>query len=456
MPISRVALVSLGCKVNQNELEAMRHLFREAGYEPVPFPEKADVYVIHTCTVTHTSDRKSRQLIRRAVRANPEAVVVVTGCYAQVAPEEVLSIPGVDVVVGTRDRHRLVELVEEARKGGTPLNAVGVHEPGEEFEELPVVELSRARAFLKIQEGCEEYCTYCIVPYARGPFRSRAPEAILNEVERLVAKGYLEIVLTGVHTGAYGRDLTGGIDLAGLLKKIVRIPGLQRLRISSVDPLDFTPELKAMLTGEEVICPHYHIPLQSGDDTILERMGRRYSSSYYLDLIASLRSRRPRAAFTSDVMVGFPGETEEQFQNTMAVVKEAALAAIHVFPFSPRRGTPAAAMPGQIAPEVKKERERRLLQLGRRLARQYAREFLNETMAVLVERPLPGHPGVYEGHTGNYLNVAFLAAGDLTGQLVPVRLEELRGGLIWGQLEKDVREKQENRPGERNKDLAQH
>ncbi|WP_156276345.1 tRNA (N(6)-L-threonylcarbamoyladenosine(37)-C(2))-methylthiotransferase MtaB [Neomoorella glycerini] len=450
MPSPRVALVSLGCKVNQNELEAIKHLFRAAGYEIVPFPEKADVYVVHTCTVTHISDRKSRQLIRRAVRANPEAVVVVTGCYAQVAPGEVLAIPGVDVVVGTRERQRLVELVAKAREEGAPVNAVRAHEPGEAFEELPLVEVSRARAFLKIQEGCEEFCTYCIVPYARGPLRSRAPEAILAEVERLVAAGYLEIVLAGVHTGAYGRDLPGGIDLAGLLKRIVQIPGLQRLRISSIDPLDFTPALKAVLAGEEVICPHYHIPLQSGDDNILQKMGRRYTGHFYLELIASLRSKRPRAAFTSDVMVGFPGETEDQFQNTMAVVKEAALAAIHVFPYSPRRDTPAAAMPGQVAPGVKKDRERRLLQLGRRLARQYAREFLNETLTVLVERPLPGQPGVFEGHTGNYLTVAFAATGDLTGRLVPVRLQELRGGLIWGKLEKDVKDEQENSPGGRN------
>nr|WP_244267103.1 MULTISPECIES: tRNA (N(6)-L-threonylcarbamoyladenosine(37)-C(2))-methylthiotransferase MtaB [Moorella] len=450
VPSPRVALVSLGCKVNQNELEAIKHLFQAAGYEIVPFPEKADVYVVHTCTVTHISDRKSRQLIRRAVRANPEAVVAVTGCYAQVAPGEVLAIPGVDVVVGTRERQRLVEMVEKAREKGTPVNAVRAHEPGEAFEELPLVEVSRARAFLKIQEGCEEFCTYCIVPYARGPLRSRAPEAILAEVQRLVAAGYLEIVLTGVHTGAYGRDLAGGIDLAGLLKKLVRVPGLERLRISSIDPLDFTPALKAVLAGEEVICPHYHIPLQSGDDTILQKMGRRYTGRYYLELIASLRSKRPRAAFTSDVMVGFPGETEDQFQNTMAVVKEAALAAIHVFPYSPRRGTPAAAMPDQVAPDVKKDRERRLLQLGRRLARQYAREFLNETLTVLVERPLPGQPGVFEGHTGNYLTVAFPATGDLIGRLVPVRLQELRGGLIWGKLEKDVKEEQENSPGGRN------
>ncbi|MBC7326086.1 MAG: tRNA (N(6)-L-threonylcarbamoyladenosine(37)-C(2))-methylthiotransferase MtaB, partial [Moorella sp. (in: Bacteria)] len=387
MPPARVALASLGCKVNQNELEALKHLFLAAGYEIVPFPEKADVYIVHTCTVTHISDRKSRQLIRRAVRANPEAVVAVTGCYAQVAPGEVLAIPGVDLVVGTRDRRRLVELVEKARQEGAPLNAVRAHEPGEAFEELPLVEVSRARAFLKIQEGCEEFCTYCIVPYARGPLRSREPEAILKEVRRLVAAGYLEIVLTGVHTGAYGRDLPGGMDLAGLLQRLVRVPGLTRLRISSIDPLDFTPELKAVLVGEEVICPHYHIPLQSGDDRILQKMGRRYSGQYYVELIASLRSGRPRAAFTTDVMVGFPGETEEQFQNTVNVVKEAALAGIHVFPYSPRRGTPAATFPGQVPPQVKRERERRLLQLARHLSRHYAREFLQETLAVLVERP---------------------------------------------------------------------
>ncbi|MDN5345490.1 MAG: threonylcarbamoyladenosine tRNA methylthiotransferase MtaB [Clostridia bacterium] len=444
MPAPRVALVSLGCKVNQNELEAIQHLFQAAGYEVVPFPDKADVYVVHTCTVTHISDRKSRQLIRRAIRANPEAIVAVTGCYAQVAPGEVLNIPGVDVVVGTRERHRLVELVEQAREKGALVNAVRAHVAGEAFEELPLVEVSRARAFLKIQEGCEEFCTYCIVPYARGPLRSRAPAAILAEVRRLIAAGYLEIVLTGVHTGAYGRNLPGEVDLAGLLRQLVQVPGLRRLRISSIDPLDFTPALKEVLTGEEVICPHFHIPLQSGDDHILARMGRRYTGSYYVDLVASLRNRRPRAAFTSDVMVGFPGETEAQFANTLQLVREAALAGIHVFPYSPRRGTPAAAMPDQVPPEVKKDRERRLLQLGRYLARQYAREFLNETLAVLAERPLPGQPGVYEGYTGNYLRVAFPATGDWTGKIVNVRLETLKGGLIWGKLEKDVKGEQEN------------
>ncbi|BCV20566.1 tRNA (N(6)-L-threonylcarbamoyladenosine(37)-C(2))-methylthiotransferase MtaB [Moorella sp. Hama-1] len=450
MPAPRVALASLGCKVNQNELEAIKHLFREAGYQVVPFPEAADVYVVHTCTVTHISDRKSRQLIRRAIRANPGAVVAVTGCYAQVAPGDILSIPGVDLVVGTRDRHRLVELVARAREAAAPLNYVRPHEKGEAFEELPLVEVSRARAFLKIQEGCQEFCTYCIVPYARGPLRSREPDLILAEVRRLVTAGYLEVVLTGVHTGAYGRDLPGNMNLAALLQRLVQVPGLRRLRISSIDPLDFTPELRAVLTGEEVICPHFHIPLQSGADTILDRMGRRYTGQDYLELIADLRTGRPGAAFTSDVMVGFPGETEAMFQQTVAVVKAAALAGIHVFPYSPRQGTPAATLPEQVAAEVKKDREKRLLQIGRHLSRQYARSFLGQVLEVLVEGPLPGYPGYQEGLTGNYLRVAFPASADLTGQLLPVRLQELRGSLIWGKTEKDVRGRQENGSGGRN------
>ncbi|NLW08207.1 MAG: tRNA (N(6)-L-threonylcarbamoyladenosine(37)-C(2))-methylthiotransferase MtaB [Clostridia bacterium] len=437
MTSPRVALASLGCKVNQNELEAIKHLFLGEGYQVVPFPQEADVYVIHTCTVTHVSDSKSRKLIRRAVRANPEAVVAVTGCYAQVAPGEVLAIPGVHIVIGTRERHRLPELVRRAREGKAPLNLVQEHEAGEAFEELPVVELSRARAFLKIQEGCREICTYCIVPYARGPLRSRRPEQALAEVKRLVEAGYQEIVLAGVHTGAYGQDLPEKVTLAGLLELMIKVHGLKRLRLSSIDPLDFTPELKAIL-AEEVICPHFHIPLQSGDNSILEAMGRRYTASYFLELVADLRSRRPRAAFTSDVMVGFPGEKEHHFENTVATVKAAALAGIHVFPYSPRRGTPAATMPEQVPPEIKKQREASLLQLGRKLADSYARQFLGETLEVLVERPLNSAAGVFTGHTSNYLAVAFAADTDLSGQLLPVKLLELKKSFIWGKIEKDV------------------
>ncbi|GFN22520.1 tRNA (N(6)-L-threonylcarbamoyladenosine(37)-C(2))-methylthiotransferase MtaB [Thermanaeromonas sp. C210] len=433
MAAKRVALASLGCKVNQNELEALKGLFRSAGYQIVPFDAPADVYVVHTCTVTHLSDRKSRQMIRRAVRNNPEAVVAVTGCYAQVAPEEVLRIPGVDVIVGTRDRARLVELVEEARRTGKVVNAVREPEKGEAFEELPVTQVSRARAFLKIQEGCEEYCTYCIVPYARGPLRSRAPQRVVEEVQRLVDAGYQEVVLTGVHTGAYGRDLPGGVDLDYLLRQLLEVPGLGRLRLSSIDPLDFTPRLIRTLTEAEQICPHFHIPLQSGDDFILERMGRRYTAYQYLELLDRLREGRPRAAITTDIIVGFPGEQEEHFRRTLEVVQRAAFARLHAFPYSPRSGTPAAAMPDQVPAEVKKERMARLLHLGRRLEEEYARCFLGETLDVLVEEQLPGGEDLWEGHTGNYLTVFFAAPGDWTGRLVPVRLRDWQEGRIWGE-----------------------
>lgn len=444
-PTPRVALISLGCKVNQAELEGIKNLFISGGYSIVPFPREADVYVIHTCTVTHISDRKSRQLIRRAIRANPDAVVVATGCYAQVASEEIQKITGVDIIIGTRDRHRLLELVNESKTSPSPINAVQPHIPGEDYEDLPVYELSRSRAFVKIQEGCREFCTYCIVPYARGPLRSRKQEQVLAEIRRLVDSGYKEIVLTGVHTGAYGRDMNGQSNLSHLLRQAVKIPNLARLRVSSIDPMDFTPELISVLTGEEVICPHFHIPLQSGDDYILSKMGRHYSSGFFLDLIAGLRAGRPGAAITSDVMVGFPGETEHQFQNTVTVIREAALAGIHVFPYSPRRGTPAAAMPDQVEARVKKDREKRLLQVGRHLARQYARQFLNCTMEVLVERPLSGQDGFYEGHTTNYLTVAFPAETDLTGQEVLVKLQSLKGSLVMGSLkkEKDTTREQE-------------
>ncbi|MGB9660888.1 MAG: tRNA (N(6)-L-threonylcarbamoyladenosine(37)-C(2))-methylthiotransferase MtaB [Moorellaceae bacterium] len=433
MAAPRVALTSLGCKVNQNELEAFKGLFRSAGYEIVPFEDRADVYVVHTCTVTHLSDRKSRQMIRRALRNNPEAVVAVTGCYAQVAPEEVLGIPGVDVVVGTKDRSRVVELVEEARRTGKIINAVRELEEGEPFEELPVSQVHRARAFIKIQEGCEEYCTYCIVPYARGPLRSRAPELVVEEVRKLVAAGYKEIVLTGVHTGAYGRDAQQGIDLSYLLRQLLKLPGLGRIRVSSIDPLDFTPELIRTLTEEEKICPHFHIPLQSGDDFILQRMGRRYTSREYLHLLRLLRSGRPRAAITTDIIVGFPGEKEEHFRHTLEVAQEAAFARIHVFPYSPRAGTPAAAMPEQVEPEVKKERVARLRSLAKRLEEEYARSFLGEVMEVLAEEMISEKESLWEGHTGNYLTVVFAAAGDWTGRLLPVRLLEWRTDKVWGE-----------------------
>ena len=303
----KIAVHTLGCKVNQYESAALEGMFRERGYQVVHFSEQADVYLINTCTVTHLGDRKSRQLIRRAARTNPGALVVVTGCYAQTSPGEVAALPEVDLVVGLGDRGNLVDLVESAWKGqGTEILVRDIS-GFREFEELPPpVEQGRVRAFLKIQEGCDSYCAYCIVPHARGPLRSRPPASVMAEAHLLLDQGYREIVLTGIHTGAYGRDLPGDMGLAGLVQQLLALPGLLRLRLSSVEPNDITLELISTLASSKVVCPHLHIPLQSGDDTVLRRMGRNYTGGEFARLVQVIKSNIPGIAITGDLIVGFP------------------------------------------------------------------------------------------------------------------------------------------------------
>ncbi|MGI6552093.1 MAG: tRNA (N(6)-L-threonylcarbamoyladenosine(37)-C(2))-methylthiotransferase MtaB [Bacillota bacterium] len=429
----RAAFCTLGCKVNQNETEAMEELFRRAGYEIVDFSQAADVYVIHTCTVTHLGDRKSRQMIRRAIRRNPEAVVVASGCYAQIAPGEILAIPGVDLVIGTKSRAEIVELVEQVREKGRPINAVGDISREDKFEEMPIFNPGRVRAFMKIQEGCREFCTYCIIPFARGPVRSRLPANILEETARLVEQGYKELVLTGVHTGVYGQDLAEGIDLNWLLQKLIKVPGLRRIRISSLNPNEFSPALIDTLASSPLICPHLHISLQSGDDEILRRMGRKYSTDQFARLLSELRVKIPDLAVTTDIMVGFPGETREQHQKSLAFVRSQELAGIHVFQYSPRRGTKAAGFPDQVLPAVKEARQREFSQLGQELAHSFASRFLGRTLEVLVEGK--DEEGYWEGHTGNYLKVKFSDHGDIRGEIVAVILQEIRDGCLFGSRE---------------------
>jgi len=419
-----VCFVTLGCKVNQTESEAVGQIFRNAGYVVVDAAAAADVVVVNTCTVTNTGDSKSRQLIRRMIKAHPESIVVVMGCYAQTAPGEVLKIDGVDLVLGTSERTRILELIERVKEEKKPQNAVQDIWQAAEFEELPLLaQETRTRATLKIQEGCNQFCTYCIIPYARGPVRSRKPENALAEARQLVAAGFREIVLTGIHTGSYGQDLAGGWDLARLLRELAAIPGLRRLRLSSIEPMEFSPDLIAAIFALPVVCPHLHIPLQSGSDAVLGRMQRPYSLSAYLDLLAELRRRDPEVAVTTDVIVGFPGETAGEHADSLDFVQGCGFAGIHVFPYSRRRGTPAADYPGQVPNKVKEERTREMLAAARASKRAYAQKFLGRELEVLIERI--DERGMAFGHTANYLEVRVPAAGKgwQDGDLVAVRLE---------------------------------
>jgi threonylcarbamoyladenosine tRNA methylthiotransferase MtaB len=435
MPKKRVALYALGCKVNQYESSSLAGLFKERGYQVVDFDGEADVYIINTCTVTHLADSKSRQLIRRAVKANPHAFIAAAGCYTQVSPDEVQKIEGVDLLVGTRDRARLVDLVEQAAKGRGVVNAVSEYTASDEFEEMSVQSIQgRARAFLKIQEGCSNYCTYCIVPYARGPLRSRQPDRVIAAARELVSSGYQELILTGIHTGAYGRDLDMDINLAGLLMRLFKIPGLRRLRLSSIEPHDITLELVEVMSGSKIFCRHLHVPLQSGEDEILRRMGRKYTAWEYFRLTEVLREHIPGLSLTTDLMVGFPGETDDHFLSTYSLVKKTAFSGLHVFKFSPRRGTPAAGYGQQVEPRLKDERSRKLILLGKKLSADYAASHLGRELSVLVEQRVHGDKDLFEGHTDNYLKVVFPGREGLLGKIVPVRAERLKGPVIEGKI----------------------
>lgn len=422
-----VAFHTLGCKVNFYDTEAIWQLFKQAGYEQVDFETNtADVYVINTCTVTNTGDRKSRQIIRRAVRRNPDAVVAVTGCYAQTSPADILAIEGVDLVIGTQGRGDIIRLVEEVRATREPVNAVRNIMKTREFEELTVPEFAdRTRAFLKIQEGCNNFCTFCIIPWSRGLLRSRKPESVLNQARMLVEAGYKEIVLTGIHTAGYGEDLDG-YNFAALLRDLDTVDGLMRLRISSIEASQITDEVLDVLMGSDKFCRHLHIPLQAGDDEVLRRMRRKYTTAEYADRIERIRRRWPDVAITTDVIAGFPGETDEMFENGYGFMKAVGFSEMHVFPYSKRTGTPAARMPDQIADEVKQERVHRLIDLSEEMQLAYARKFVGSELAVIPERESKGREGsgLLAGYSDNYLHVVFPGDPSLVGEVVRVKLTE--------------------------------
>lgn len=422
--MATVAFHTLGCKVNHYETEAIWQLFKEDGYEKVDFEKTADVYVINTCTVTNTGDKKSRQVIRRAIRKNPDAVICVTGCYAQTSPAEVMAIPGVDIVVGTQDRVKMLDYIEQYKIERRPINGVGNIMKTRVYEELDVPSFTdRTRASLKIQEGCNNFCTFCIIPWARGLMRSRDPQEVIKQAEQLVEAGYKEIVLTGIHTGGYGEDLKH-YSLAKLLGDLEKVEGLKRIRISSIEASQITDEVIEVISRSSKVVRHLHIPLQSGSDTVLKRMRRKYTMAFFAERLQRLKEVLPGLAVTSDVIVGFPGETEEEFQETYQFIAEHQFSELHVFPYSKRTGTPAARMDDQIEESVKNDRVHRLIELSNQLAKAYASQFENEVLEVIPEEEDKenANSGLLVGYTDNYLKVKFKGNKSFIGNIVKVKI----------------------------------
>ncbi|UJF35059.1 tRNA (N(6)-L-threonylcarbamoyladenosine(37)-C(2))-methylthiotransferase MtaB [Paenibacillus hexagrammi] len=424
--MATVAFHTLGCKVNFYDTEAIWQLFKNEGYEQVDFEQTADVYVINTCTVTNTGDKKSRQMIRRAIRRNPEAIVAVTGCYAQTSPAEIMAIPGVDMVIGTQDRDKIIPLVKQFEQERLPINAVRNIMKTRQFEELDVPDFAdRTRAFLKIQEGCNNFCTFCIIPWSRGLMRSREPESVIKQAKALVAAGYKEIVLTGIHTGGYGEDIED-YSLAKLLWDLDKVEGLNRIRISSIEASQITDEVIEVLQASDKMCRHLHIPLQAGDDQVLARMRRKYTTAEFAKKIERLHAIMPDVAITTDVIVGFPGETEEMFRDGYKFMEQMKFSEMHVFPYSKRTGTPAARMEDQIDEEIKNARVHELIDLSEKMQLAYAQKFVGQVLEVIPERSYKGAPdsGLLMGYSDNYVQLVFEGSEDLIGQICHVQVTE--------------------------------
>ena len=420
----KIAFITLGCKVNLYDTEAMAELFTEKGYEVVDFEEYADVYLINTCTVTNLCDKKSRQMIRRAKRINLNSVVVATGCYAQVASEEVAKIEGINIVIGTKNRSEIVETVENYVAENGVVNNVSDIMGEKEFEPLQISRLTnRTRAYIKIQEGCNRYCTYCIIPYARGPIRSRKPEEVIEEVKKLAENGFKEVVLTGIHVASYGLDL-GNITLADIIEKVHSVDGIERIRFSSMEPLAIDDEFVARMSKLPKVCDHYHLSLQSGCNRTLKRMNRKYNAEQYAEACERLRNAFPNVAITTDIIVGFPDETEEDFKESLAFAERMKLDKIHTFPYSPKKGTPAAKMKNQISGDIKSQRSKEMIALSDKMNIDFLNNNIGKTVPVLFEDM---ENGFWQGHTTNYIKVLAKSDENLNNKIVDVKLDKIHG-----------------------------
>lgn len=428
----KVCGITLGCKVNQYETEAMLELFNDNGYEIVSDNEIADIYIINTCTVTNFGDKKSRQAIRKAKRQNENAIIVVVGCYAQTAPEEIEKIEGVNLIIGTKDRTKIVELVESYTEESGIVNKVEDIMKVHEFEEFPLKEMKgRTRAYLKIQDGCNNFCTYCIIPYARGPIRSRRPEEVIKEVKTLAQNGFKEIVLTGIHVASYGKDL-GNINLLQIIQKVHQIEGIERIRFSSIEPNVVTDEFLEGLDKLPKVCDHFHLSLQSGCDETLKRMNRKYDTQKYYEAVEKLRKHMPNVGITTDIIVGFPEETEEEFETTRRFAEKVGFSKIHIFPYSPKTGTPAAKRKDQIPAEIKDKRCKILNNTEEELRKSFLKSFIGKTAEVLFEREVKEN--IYEGYTTNYIRVEVYSEENLKNQILKVVINGLENDYLTGKI----------------------
>lgn len=426
----KVSFITLGCKVNQYDSQAMREVLENAGYECEEFPCVADVYVVNTCTVTQTGDKKSRQMISRAHSLNPEAKIVALGCYAKRAPDEVLSMDGVSIAAGTDDREKILDIIRDIEKEDS--NKIIRDKEKREFELLSAIREGRTRAQLKIQDGCDRYCTYCIIPYTRGNICSRPLESVKAEFKKLADAGYKEVVITGIHLMSYGKDMGGEIDLIDAIEQASEFDAIERIRLGSLEPQLVDDKFLQSLAQNKKICHQFHLSLQSGSTSVLKRMARRYTAEEYYECVERFRKYMPKCAITTDIIVGFPGESEEEFQQTLEFAKKVGFSKIHVFPYSRREGTKAYNMPNQLSRKVKTERASKLIALAKQLEEEYESEFIGSEELVLFEERENEY---FKGHTSTYLQV--LVKNDdenLSNTIQKVKINEIKENRLYGEL----------------------
>ena len=422
--MKKAALHNLGCKVNAYETEAMQHLLEEAGYEIVPFTQKADVYVINTCSVTNMADRKSRQMLHKAKKNNPDSIVVAAGCYVQTSEKEVLNDLSVDIVIGNDRKRDLVRLLEEYSLDSVNDTVDDINDGKHDFEELFIDQTKEhTRAFIKVQDGCNQFCSYCIIPYARGRVRSRRFENVIAEVERLAANGFKEVVLTGIHLSSYGVDFEEAVGLLELIQAVNAVKGIERIRLGSLEPKIVTEHFASELSKLDKICPHFHLSLQSGCDATLKRMNRKYTTKEYERGCELLRKYFVHPAITTDVIVGFPGETEEEFEQTKAYLEHIHFYEMHIFKYSKRKGTRAAVMPDQIDEQIKAARSEKLIALGHDMSKEFRKFYIGKNEEVLFEeKAVIGDKEYFVGYTKEYVKVAKETAENLENQIVSGRI----------------------------------